>query len=128
MREFLMQFLTNQAIYLQIADFICEKILQNEWPPQQKIPSIRELAVQIEVNPNTVAKTYSYLESMGIIAKERGIGYFVDTHAQKNILKIKRELFYQQELPLFLKKMALLKISFKELQSLINKLKKPEGL
>ncbi len=120
-----MQFLTNQAIYLQIADFICEKILQNVWAPQQKIPSIRELAVQIEVNPNTVAKTYSFLESMKIIAKERGIGYFVDIQAQKNILKIKRELFYQQELPLFLKKMALLKISFKELQSL---LKKSEGL
>jgi GntR family transcriptional regulator len=120
-----MEFIQNQAIYLQIADFIGERILKNEWRLGEKIPSIREMAVKLEVNPNTVAKTYNYLESAGIIYKERGIGYFVAIHAQENILKIKRELFYQQDLPLFLKKMALLNITFKELE--IN-FKKPEKL
>ena len=58
-----MEFLQNQAIYQQIADYICERILQQDWRIGEKIPSIREMAVKIEVNPNTVAKTYSYLES-----------------------------------------------------------------
>jgi DNA-binding transcriptional regulator YhcF (GntR family) len=123
-----MEFIQNQAIYLQIADFICERILQHEWQVGEKIPSIREMAVRIEVNPNTVAKTYNYLELTGVIFKERGIGYFIAKHAQDNILKIKRELFYQQDLPLFLKKMALLKINFKELESVVNQAKKSEDL
>jgi GntR family transcriptional regulator len=115
-----MEFIQNQAIYLQIADFICERILQNEWRVGEKIPSIREMAIQLEVNPNTVAKTYNYLETAGIIYKERGIGYFVSVHAQENILKIKREFFYQKDLPLFLKKMALLNITFKELDIFVK--------
>lgn len=123
-----MEFSSNQAIYLQIADFLCERFMQNEWRPGERIPSIRELAVKIEVNPNTVAKTYGYLESAGIIAKERGIGYFVTTQAPSHILKIKQDLFYKQDLPLFLKKLALLNISFKELEGIVNQFKKSEDL
>ncbi len=123
-----MEFLQNQAIYLQIADFICERILQNEWRVGEKIPSIREMAIKIEVNPNTVAKTYNHLESAGIIFKERGMGYFVANRAQDKILKIKQELFYQHDLPLFLKKMSLLKISFKELKNVIVQAQQMEDL
>ena len=53
-----MEFSQSQAIYLQIADFVCEKILLKEWPPESRIPSVRELAVQLEVNPNTVMRTF----------------------------------------------------------------------
>lgn len=121
-----MEFLQNQAIYLQIADLICEKILQKQWQVEEKIPSIRELAIDLEVNPNTVAKTYAYLESEHIIVKERGIGYFVASNAQMSILKIKQSLFYTQELPLFFKKITLLNIGFKELQDLFSKFKREE--
>lgn len=121
-----MDFLQNQAIYLQIADLICERILQKHWKVGEKIPSIRELAIDLEVNPNTVAKTYGYLETERIIVKERGIGYYVADNAQMSILKIKQDLFYKQELPLFFKKITLLKISFKELQDLFNQYKRSE--
>ena len=52
----------GQAIYLQIADYVCEKVLLKEWLAEDKIPSVRELAVQLEVNPNTVARTYEFLK------------------------------------------------------------------
>ena len=53
-----MEFGKDQAIYLQIADLICENILSGEWAAETKIPSVRELAINLEVNPNTVMRTY----------------------------------------------------------------------
>jgi hypothetical protein len=58
----IMEFRENQAIYLQIAELICERILLKQWASEDKVPSVRELAVQLEVNPNTVMRTYDFLE------------------------------------------------------------------
>jgi DNA-binding transcriptional regulator YhcF (GntR family) len=58
---------SSQAIYLQIADHICEKNLLAAWQAEEKIPSVRDLAVQLEVNPNTVARTYDFLKQRDII-------------------------------------------------------------
>jgi DNA-binding transcriptional regulator YhcF (GntR family) len=55
-----MEFRENQAIYLQIAELICERILLKQWASEDKVPSVRELAVQLEVNPNTVMRTYDF--------------------------------------------------------------------
>ena len=57
-----MQFKDSQSIYLQIADYVCEKILLGEWKAEERIPSVRELAVQLEVNPNTVMRTFDFLQ------------------------------------------------------------------
>jgi DNA-binding transcriptional regulator YhcF (GntR family) len=62
-----MQFRESQAIYLQIADYVCEKIMLKEWKAEERIPSVRELAVQLEVNPNTVMRTYEFLQQQEII-------------------------------------------------------------
>src|SRR5215469_16480111 len=72
----IMQFRESQPIYLQIADYVCEKILLKEWLPGQRIPSVRELAVQLEVNPNTVMRTYEFLQQESILFNQRGIGLF----------------------------------------------------
>jgi DNA-binding transcriptional regulator YhcF (GntR family) len=56
-----MQFKESQAIYLQIADYVCEQVLLKEWKTDERIPSVRELAVQLEVNPNTVMRTFDFL-------------------------------------------------------------------
>jgi GntR family transcriptional regulator len=72
-----MEFGDNNAIYLQIADHFCENILLQKWNPGDRIPSVREMAVSIEVNPNTVMRTFNYLQDKGIIFNKRGIGYFV---------------------------------------------------
>ena len=107
-----MDFKDKQAIYLQIADYACDHILTGKWPPGEKIISIRELAVNMEVNPNTVMRTYEYLQQQGIIFNKRGIGYFVDESAQDKILEIRRQKFFDYELPEFIKTTRMLKIDF----------------
>jgi DNA-binding transcriptional regulator YhcF (GntR family) len=79
-----MQFRETVSIYLQIADYICERILLREWKVDERIPSVRELAMQLEVNPNTVMRTYEFLQQQNIIYNQRGIGYFVAADAIRN--------------------------------------------
>ncbi|HEY1021036.1 MAG TPA: GntR family transcriptional regulator, partial [Flavisolibacter sp.] len=79
-----MQFRESIAIYLQIADYICERILLKQWKAGERIPAVRELAVQLEVNPNTVMRTYEFLQGQNIIYNQRGIGYFVGPDATTN--------------------------------------------
>jgi DNA-binding transcriptional regulator YhcF (GntR family) len=111
-----MEFNNTQAIYLQIADYVCDKIQLKVWLADQKIPSVRELAVTLEVNPNTVARSYEYLQNQEIIYTKRGMGYFAQTNAAQNILKTRRERFVDEELPLLFKKMQLLNIPVSDLQ------------
>ena len=54
-----MKFNRHQAIYLQIGDLICEGILEGRWAVDEKLPSVREMAMAVEVNPNTVMRTDS---------------------------------------------------------------------
>ena len=109
-----MQFQNGKSIFLQIADTITEKVVSGEYPAGEKIPSVRELAAQMGVNPNTIMRTYSELQAMNIIENQRGIGYFVSPEAQKIILKGKREEFFNKVLPEFLRQAALLGITADE--------------
>jgi GntR family transcriptional regulator len=106
-----MDFNNTQAIYLQIADYVCDQIQLQRWKDDEKIPSVRELAVLLEVNPNTVMRSYEYLQQQDIIYTKRGMGYFTQANAAKNILNARREQFMQEELPQIFKKMQLLNIS-----------------
>lgn len=112
-----MDFNNTQAIYLQIADYVCDKIQLKIWKDDEKIPSVRELAVMLEVNPNTVMRSYEYLQHQEIIYTKRGMGYFTQANAAGNILKTRREQFIQEELPLIFKKMELLNIPVTDLQA-----------
>lgn len=112
-----MDFNNTQAIYLQIADYVCDKIQLNVWPEDEKIPSVRELAVMLEVNPNTVMRSYEYLQNQEIIYTKRGMGYFAQANAAKKILKTRQEQFMNEELPLLFKKMQLLNIPVNDLQA-----------
>jgi GntR family transcriptional regulator len=111
-----MEFRDNKAIYLQIAEFICERILLKQWAVGDKIPSVRELAVQLEVNPNTVARTVEFLQQKDIIFTKRGMGYFVSDEAVEKVLAFKKDDFLQNDLPLFFKNIQLLGIDFEELR------------
>jgi len=112
-----MEFRENPAIYIQIADWVCEQILLNKWKIGEKIISIRDLAIDLEVNPNTVQRAYDFLQQREIISNRRGIGYFVDNHAMDLILDFRRDQFMENELPLVMKNMYLLKIDPKEIKS-----------
>jgi len=119
-----MQFKESQAIYLQIADYVCEKILLKEWKPGERVPSVRELAVQLEVNPNTVMRTFDFLQQQEIIQNQRGIGYFVTATAHKNALHYRKEAFSEKDLPSIFRNMYLLGMELEELQPKFDKYKK----
>jgi GntR family transcriptional regulator len=118
-----MEFRDNKAIYLQIAEFICERILLKQWAVGDKIPSVRELAVQLEVNPNTVARTVEFLQQKDIIFTKRGMGYFVSDEAVEKVLAFKKDDFLQNDLPLFFKNIQLLGIDFEELKGRLDEFK-----
>lgn len=115
-----MQFSKNVPIYRQIADSIKENILKGSWKERDRIPSVRELAVSFEVNPNTAMRSYEMLQNQSIIMNKRGIGYFVAEGAYETVLAYKREEFRHEVVPEFFRQMELLKISFEELQQMLK--------
>jgi GntR family transcriptional regulator len=119
-----MQFRESSAIYLQIADYICEKILLKQWKVDERIPAVRELAIQLEVNPNTVMRTYEFLQQQNIIYNQRGIGYFVAEDAAKNATLYRKNEFLDKELPALFRNMYLLGMDLEELRTRFEKFKK----
>ena len=113
-----MEFPGNQAIYLQIADQVAERILSGSWVEGQRLPSIRELAAETEVNPNTVMRSYGYLQDLGLIHNRRGVGYFVSRDAVTRSLELRKKSFVRHELPGFFRAMDLLELECEELRSL----------
>ena len=112
-----MEFDSNRPIYLQIADFVCDRVLRKEWAAGGRIPSVRELGADLQVNPNTVMRTYDYLQGEDIIFNKRGIGYFVAEDAFQNIVKLNRTEFFSHQLPMVFNTMKALGISFEEIKS-----------
>ena len=113
-----MEFRQNQAIYLQIAEHISERILSGTWKEGVRVPSIREMSEEIEVNPNTVMRSYNYLQDLGIIYNQRGIGYFVAEQAHQKTLELKKRNFIRRELPRIFHTMDLLHLSCEDLRVL----------
>ncbi|WP_301921023.1 GntR family transcriptional regulator [Ferruginibacter sp.] len=115
-----MDFKENPAIYIQIAEYVCEQILLKKWNLGDKIVSIRELAIMMEVNPNTVQRAYDFLQQREIITNKRGVGYFTEADTMERILSFRREQFMENELPVFMRNIYLLKIDFKEIKTLFD--------
>ncbi len=113
-----MKFRKQRAIYLQIGDYLCENILTSTYDPGDKIPSVRDMAVRVEVNPNTVMRTYTDLQQKGILFNQRGIGFFVADDAVEKILEMKKREFLKAELPDFFKTIRLLNLQYEDLQEL----------
>ena len=117
-----MIFNEKKSIYLQIADEICERIVRGEYKEEERIPSVRETAMEAEVNSNTVMKSYDHLQGDGIIYSQRGLGYFVSKGAAQNIRKIRKEEFMKVTLPTIAGTMKTLGIGIEEVVNRIYKL------
>jgi DNA-binding transcriptional regulator YhcF (GntR family) len=110
-----MTYSPNQSIFIQIADRICDRVLNGAYQPDDRIPSVRELATEMEVNPNTVMRSFERLQNHGIIYNKRGIGYFISPDARSKIHEMRHSYFIDVALPSVFKEMALLDVSFDEL-------------
>ncbi|OEH92781.1 GntR family transcriptional regulator [Bacillus solimangrovi] len=84
-------FQATKPIYMQLADRINHKIVRNELRAGEKLKSVREMAIESGVNPNTVQRTYSELERMNIVETKRGQGTFVTTNEAK-LISLREEL------------------------------------
>ena len=111
-----MNFTTEKAIYVQIADRLCDEILTGKFGDDERIPSVREYAVLLEVNTNTTVKSYDLLAQQGIIYNKRGLGYFVTAGAQDKILEERRREFMEQRRPEMFRQMQLLGIGIEEVE------------
>ncbi|MEG1555762.1 MAG: GntR family transcriptional regulator [Bacteroidales bacterium] len=113
-----MNFTENKAIYLQIADYVCEQILTKKWNIGDRAMSVRELGISLEVNPNTVLRSYDFLQSLEVIVNKRGVGFFVTPYAIEKIIVHRKQQFIQEELPVLFKNMELIQINIQELEQL----------
>lgn len=121
-----MQFDSNEPIYLQISEWMMENILERVWNEGDKIPSIREMAVEVEVNPNTVVRSYNELQDREVIHNQRGIGYFVNDGGYEKVQDIKKKDFIERELPRVFKIMDLLGMDLDDLKNYYTKYKQGE--
>lgn len=122
-----MNFKENNAIYLQIADRICDEIILNQYAEDERIPSVRDYAASVEVNANTAMRAFDYLQSKNIIYNKRGIGYFVSLEAKKTILAIRRETFMKDDIEWFFRQIYTLEISMKDIETMYNEFSKKQN-
>lgn len=116
-----MTFSNDKAIYLQMADRLCDEILSGKYQDDDRIPSVREYAVLLEVNTNTAVKAYDELARANIIYNKRGLGYFVTKGAKKQILKERKREFMKERLPELFRQMQLLDISIDDVAEAYKK-------
>ena len=115
-----MNFKESKAIYLQIADRICDEILLGQYPEEERIPSVREYAAIVEVNANTVMRSFDYLQVQNIIYNKRGIGYFVASGAKELIHSLRKDTFLKEELDYFFRQLYTLDIPIKEIETMYH--------
>lgn len=116
-----MIFKESKPIYLQIADRICDEILQGIYHEGERIPSVREYAAMVEVNANTAMRAFDFLQNQSVITMKRGIGYYVSDGAGERILAFRREAFYNEELFDFFHQIYTLGFSMEEVTELYRK-------
>ena len=115
-----MEFKSQQSIYQQITDIFCERVLLKKLIPGERIPSVRDFALELSVNPNTVMRSYDLLESLSIIENKRGIGFFLSKDGYEKVVAYRTSIFLEKEFPMVINTAILLQISFEELQELYS--------
>ncbi|BCB04943.1 GntR family transcriptional regulator [Bacillus sp. KH172YL63] len=120
------EYAASKPIYVQIADRIIRRIVRKELSPGDKLPSVREMAVQSGVNPNTIQRTYSELERMDIVETKRGQGTFVTE--REEILSVINEKVQAEVIQSFINNMEELGLTKAEMIQGVKKyLNKREG-
>jgi len=115
------QFTNDKPIYLQLMEVFKMAIVSGEFKPGAKVDSVRDLAMNAQVNPNTMQKALSELERIGLVRVERTSGRFITDDAEL-IDSMKKEMA-AVEIGAFLKKMESIGIEKKETVKLINSYK-----
>ncbi|WP_108461906.1 GntR family transcriptional regulator [Devosia naphthalenivorans] len=92
-------FHTSQPIFVQIRQRLAEMILRGQVAEGEALPSVRQIAGELSVNPLTVTKAFEALVDIGVVEKRRGLGMFVKAGARAELLAHERDKFLQQDWP-----------------------------
>lgn len=103
-----MEFKRQKPIYQQIAETLCDRALSGEWDADGRIPSVRDVAAELGVNPNTVMRSFDNLQQAEIIYTRRGMGYYLASDAKEKILARYRKEFLEEDLPAIRQRMKFL--------------------
>lgn len=113
------QFNSSQAVFIQISDRLRRDIISGKYPPDSQMPSVRQLAFEAAVNPNTMQKALSVLESEGLLWSQGTVGRFITSDV--NALEAAREAVRRDTVKRLLAETRALGISSEELIDYIKK-------
>lgn len=114
-----MEFKENsKPIYQQIADRIADEVMNAVYLSDVRIPSVRDYAAKMQVNANTVMRTYEYLQTRGIIYNKRNIGYFISPDAKEHIEQMHRESFFDDEMKYYFSRLKGMRVAPERLRQL----------
>ncbi|WP_050181277.1 GntR family transcriptional regulator [Domibacillus robiginosus] len=119
------EFQTSKPIYSQIADRIVQQFVRGELLPGEKLPSVREMAIQSGVNPNTIQRTYGELERLGVVETKRGQGTFM-TEKNEMIQKMRTDI-QQEIIQAFIQNMRQIGLSDEEIHHSVHECLKGGG-
>ena len=112
-----MRFNSERPIFAQIEELLAEPSAGRRPGPGDRMPSARELAASLEVNPNTAARALQELADSGLARCERGTGYFVADLGPALAREERRKRFFAEELPRLFKRMDELGVGLEEISS-----------
>ncbi len=115
-------FSSDRPVYLQISERLTKAVLSGQYKPGEQMPTVRQLALESAVNPNTVQKAFTHLESKGILVSKGTSGRFVTDDGI--VIETSRKELASQTINKFLKDMKSLSYSDQEI---LNLLKEVEG-
>ncbi len=114
----------TQPIYYQLFELTVERILDGSLDEADPLPSVRQVAAELQLNPITVSKAYQLLVDDDIVEKRRGLGMFVKTGAREKLLNTERKKFRVHIWPDIVARIQRLGIDPAGLLESINKSKK----
>ncbi|MEG1372126.1 MAG: GntR family transcriptional regulator [Mucinivorans sp.] len=109
-----MKFIDNEPIFVQIAHRVEQDIASGKWSEGERIPSTRDLAIELAVNPATVIRAYERLTEQSLIESQRGLGYFVSQGAVERIRNLRRSEFLNHTISEFINAMHRVGVSVDE--------------
>lgn len=112
------QFQSTQPIYLQIMERIKKEIVSEKLLPQQQLPTVRDLALQYQVNPNTVQRALSELERLNLVKSDRTVGRFVSDDLE--LIQCLKKQMIMEKVETFVNEIEQLKVSQEESINYIN--------
>jgi len=113
------EFNDKTPIYLQIMDFIKMDIVTGKLKSKNKLPSVREMATNLKVNPNTLQTAYQELERLGIVYTQRGTGTFVGE--EKNMVDDLKKEMAKEVIDSFILRMISLGFTSNEIIKFVSK-------